>query len=331
MADYSAINSAFSSANGSDKYKGIIEASTKASSGATRTERGTKIVDGTETFDQNSFLKLLVAQMTNLDPTQDQDSTAYVTQMAQFAAMEQMYNLNNTMTTFAYQSLIGKGVTVDVADANGNAYTGIVRGVSKESSGTYFAIEVYENGENQIKVVNANKLVSVLDASDSTTSSSMLLNSDFLAASSLADKNQKVVIYDADSDGKVNYVKGTVQGAYIDKGDVKIRVETIKDDGSKGDTKIYSYSQIYKAGDLTEDDMEVNSNSSTEESTNEDKLNESTTNSSNETVEEKIELDNNQGAQVQQGQEYQTGNSETENINKTIEEESKILESIIGE
>ena len=159
----------------------------------------------------------------------------------------------------------------------------------------------------------------------------MLLNSDFLAASSLADKNQKVVIYDADSDGKVNYVKGTVQGAYIDKGDVKIRVETIKDDGSKGDTKIYSYSQIYKAGDLTEDDMEVNSNSSTEESTNEDKLNESTTNSSNETVEEKIELDNNQGAQVQQGQEYQTGNSETENINKTIEEESKILESIIGE
>lgn len=324
MADYSAINSAFSSANGSDKYKGIIEASMKASSGATRTERGTKIVDGTESFDQNSFLKLLVAQMSNLDPTQDQDSTAYVTQMAQFAAMEQMYNLNETMSTYAYQSLIGKGVTVDVADSNGNAYTGIVRGVSKESSGTYFAIEVNENGKNEIKVVNANKLVSVLDANDSLTSSSMLLNSDFLAASSLADKNQKVVIYETDSNGKANYVKGTVQGAYIDKGEVKLRVETIKDDGSKGDTKIYSYAQVYKAGDLTEDDMKIESSATSGTVTG------NTTNESKEQLVEEEAVKNNQGAQVQQAQEYQTGNSETDDLSKTIENERKVLESIMG-
>lgn len=324
MADYSAINSAFSSANGSDNYKGIIEASMKASSGATRTERGTKIVNGTESFDQNSFLKLLVAQMTNLDPTQDQDSTAYVTQMAQFAAMEQMYNLNETMSTFAYQSLIGKGVTVDVADSNGNAYTGIVRGVSKESSGTYFAIEVNENGKNEIKVVNANKLISVLDATDSITNSSMLLNSDFLAASSLADKNQKVVIYETDSNGKVNYVKGTVKGAYIDKGEVKLRVETINDDGSKGDTKIYSYAQVYKAGDLTEEDMKVDSSVTDKD------VAENATNSSGQEVEKEEELENNQGVQVQQVQEYKTGNSETDDLNKTIEKESKVLKSIMG-
>lgn len=328
MASYTSINNAFSNANGESQYKSIIEASNKQGVSGTQTDRGTKIVNGTEGFDQNSFLKLLVAQMSNLDPTQDQDSTAYVTQMAQFAAMEQMYNLNSTMTTFAYQNLIGKGVTVDYADSNGNPYTGIVRGVSKESSGTYLAVEVSGTNGNEIKVFNVNKLISVLDSSDNTTSSNMLLNSAFLSASALADKNQNIVVYDTDSDGKTIYVKGKVQGAYIDNGDVKIRVETIKDDGTKGETKVYSYADIYRAGDLTEDDMnvkpETNNNITVDSATNGD------AGAGSGIDGDEPKNSGNVNAEAQQAQEYQTGNVENNNLDSTIEKESKFLKSIVG-
>ena len=38
---------------------------------------------------EQTFLKLLVAQMRNQDPTQPQDGTQFVTQLAQFSSLEQ--------------------------------------------------------------------------------------------------------------------------------------------------------------------------------------------------------------------------------------------------
>ena len=224
---------------------------------AATTDRGTKIVSGSEGFDKNSFLKLLSAQLSNLDPTADQDSTAYVTQMAQFSAMEQMYNLNETMSTFAYQQLIGKGVTMNIADSDGNAYTGVVRGVSKDASGTYLAVEVSEKGTNTIKVFDAKKLVSVLEPQD-TSNATTALSSSFLTASALAKGNQKVVIQDINDNDKVTIVKGKVKSAFIDNAIVKVRVEVLGEDGQPtGEVKVYPYSSILKAGDLTDEDMDV--------------------------------------------------------------------------
>jgi flagellar basal-body rod modification protein FlgD len=41
---------------------------------------------------ENMFLQLLVAQLQNQDPTDPADSTAFVTQLAQFQTMEQSMN-----------------------------------------------------------------------------------------------------------------------------------------------------------------------------------------------------------------------------------------------
>jgi len=41
---------------------------------------------------ENMFLKLLVAQLQNQDPTNPADSTQFVTQLAQFQTMEQSMN-----------------------------------------------------------------------------------------------------------------------------------------------------------------------------------------------------------------------------------------------
>lgn len=242
---------------GKNDASSIVAASKKTTVTSATTDRGTKIVSGSEGFDKNSFLKLLSAQLSNLDPTADQDSTAYVTQMAQFSAMEQMYNLNETMSTFAYQQLIGKGVTMNIADSDGNAYTGVVRGVSKDASGTYLAVEVYENGTNTIKVFDATKLVSALESQD-TSNATTALSSSFLTASALAKDNQKVVIQDVDDNDKSIIVKGKVKSAFIDNAIVKVRVEVLGKDGeSTGEVKVYPYSYILKAGDLTDEDMDV--------------------------------------------------------------------------
>lgn len=234
-----------------------------ASSGTT--DNGTKILRKTDnTMDKNSFLKILSAQLSNLDPTQNQDSSAYVSQMAQFAAMEQMQNLNTTMSDSAYQQMVGRTVITNERDNNGSYKQGYVTQVLKESGGTY--LKVLLNGkEEKISVEN---VIGTVQANDFNTNanSRTALNSDFLAASALANKQEKVVIATLDDNKKTVLIKGKITGAYIDNisGAVKIKVDVLDDDGkSTGETKTYDYGDIVRAGDLADDDMKVNLNSDT--------------------------------------------------------------------
>ena len=46
---------------------------------------------------KDAFLQLLVTQLRYQDPLNPQDNSAFIAQMAQFSALEQMQNLNDTM------------------------------------------------------------------------------------------------------------------------------------------------------------------------------------------------------------------------------------------
>lgn len=253
-----------------------------ASSGTTA--NGTKILKKTDnTMDKNSFLKILSAQLSNLDPTQNQDSSAYVSQMAQFASMEQMQNLNTTMSDSAYQQMIGRTVITNEKDDNGSYIQGYVTQVLKESGGTYLGMLV--NGkEAKIAVEN---IIGTVQTTDSNTNanSRTALNSDFLAASALANKEEKVVIATLDDNKKTVLIKGKITGAYIDivsGPTVKIKVDVLDDNGKPtGETKTYDYGDIVRAGDLADDDMKVNLNNTTaNESTSETGTNSSSTSNS---------------------------------------------------
>jgi len=50
------------------------------------------------TLGKNGFLKLLVAQMRNQNPTNPMSGTKFATQLAQFNSVEQLINLNNGMS-----------------------------------------------------------------------------------------------------------------------------------------------------------------------------------------------------------------------------------------
>lgn len=255
--------------SGADAVANAKNAQAAQAAGNTTTARGTLITKSSGEFDKNSFLKILAAQLSNLDPTQNQDSSAYVAQMAQFAGMEQMQNLNTTMSDYAYQQMVGKNVILNEKDSSGNYITGSVTEVIKKSDSTYLKVTV--NGKEE--EVDVKNIIGTDDKTDGnlTANSRTALNSDFIAASDLASKNQNVVIATLDDNKNTITVKGKVTGAYIDTvngATVKIKIDVLDDNGnSTGETKVYEYGDIVRAGDLTQDDMNVDLSTTTSNST----------------------------------------------------------------
>ena len=66
----------------------------EAASGAQTYGNGTQQVAAPQTVDYQAFLRLLVAEMKNQDPTSPMESTDYVAQLATFSQVEQSVQAN---------------------------------------------------------------------------------------------------------------------------------------------------------------------------------------------------------------------------------------------
>ncbi len=96
-----------------------------------------------QTVDYQSFLRLLVAQMKNQDPTSPMESTDYVAQLATFSQVEQSVQINNKLdgilqaSTFAQAGdLIGR----EIESADGTI-KGTVESVRLYSDGIMARLE----------------------------------------------------------------------------------------------------------------------------------------------------------------------------------------------
>lgn len=135
--------------------------STVTSSSAT--DRGTKIVKQGQNIDRNSFLKILAAELSNQDPTSssNQDSTQYVAQLAQFSSLEQMANLNGTMTLNSAINLIGTQAKFNSLDSLGNNYVGTVKSVSKDGDTITLSVDTSDNGKAVTKDFDYGDIIQV--------------------------------------------------------------------------------------------------------------------------------------------------------------------------
>ena len=84
---------------------------------------------------KDDFLKLLITQLSNQDPTSPMENTEFIAQMAQFSSLEQMTNmatsfteLANMLTASEASSVIGKNVEVNL---NGEIMTGQVEAATR--------------------------------------------------------------------------------------------------------------------------------------------------------------------------------------------------------
>lgn len=215
--------------------------------GARATDRGTKISKSGDDMDKNAFLTILSAELSNMDPMGNNDSTQYITQMAQFASMEQMTNLNTTMTGYANNSLAGKGVTLKSVNSEGVNYTGIVKSITTNSSKTTISVEVNENGTNTYKDFDVSDILTVLDVPDYSLPSINNINGNmsFLVASSFIGKHIELNEKGENNNNKTGEVLGIVK----DQGVVKVRVKLHDTD----EIQEFTYDKVIKASNKKED------------------------------------------------------------------------------
>lgn len=87
------------------------------------------------TLGKDDFLKLLITQLSNQDPTNPMEDTEFISQMAQFSSLEQMTNMSNAFSKMSEflnsqeaASTIGKTVELNIGDTT---TTGIVQGATR--------------------------------------------------------------------------------------------------------------------------------------------------------------------------------------------------------
>lgn len=133
-----------------------------------------KTSDPQNTLGQDAFLKILVTQMKHQDPMEPLKDTEFIGQMAQFSSLEQLTNLNKTMTNFVgsssnnqtlanHANLIGTSVDWSY-EVNGQMETGqgVVKALSSKNG--ELTVELLDSGKkipltaiNRIEMITENK------------------------------------------------------------------------------------------------------------------------------------------------------------------------------
>ncbi len=116
---------------------------------AVNTYNKTLVHEGRKTSNElgkDDFLKLLITQLSNQDPTSPMEDTQFISQMAQFSSLEQMTNMSTAfekMASFinASEAASTLGKTVQIT-AGGNQFEGVVEQATR--------------GENPQILVNGN-------------------------------------------------------------------------------------------------------------------------------------------------------------------------------
>ncbi|SDD62893.1 flagellar basal-body rod modification protein FlgD [Cupriavidus sp. YR651] len=113
---------------------------------------------------QNNFLKMLVTQMTNQDPTNPMDNSQLTSQLAQISTVSGLQTMNETMTALLQQTaasramdsaaLIGKTVMVPGSTVSVAGGTAGKIGVDVPSTADAVTVQVLDKDGNVVRNIN---------------------------------------------------------------------------------------------------------------------------------------------------------------------------------
>lgn len=133
---------------------------------------------GTGSFaDQNTFLQLLVSQLKYQDPMSPADPTAFMSQTAQFSALQQMQQVaQQTAALVAAQNAFGAtglvGREIGFTAPDGTTGQGLVSGVRYSTSGPVLTVDGSDVPLSQVQSVETAPSSGTSTTSTSSTTSS---------------------------------------------------------------------------------------------------------------------------------------------------------------
>lgn len=129
---------------------------------------------------KDDFLKLLMTQLQNQDPSNPMEDTEFIAQMAQFSTLEQITNMNSTMERFiqlqeksqlvSYHQFIGKDINWHKLNELENGESEVIEGSGKIQSVQFYNENVLFILEDGTELYPAN----ISQINEATTESSML-------------------------------------------------------------------------------------------------------------------------------------------------------------
>lgn len=209
---------------GVDLSAPIIDGKVQTKPTADNTSKDTT---GTGELGKEAFLQLLVAQMKYQDPLNPTSDTEYISQLATFSSLEEMQNINETLTSGLEnlnttmndshaQSLVGKYVMLAVTDEKGavSATGGQVDYVYTEEGTTYLSVNGNDYPMSCLDSVVSEEYVKSLSGKGQSTTN------DLATASQLVGKNVTI------TDDKKAEHTGDVTNVYMDNGYVYLTVDS---------------------------------------------------------------------------------------------------------
>jgi len=141
--------------------------STVQSATTTPSTASSQSTTSTNSMGKDDFLKLLVAQLQNQDPMNPLQGTDFVAQLAQFSSLEQLTNINDSLTqnlqaTEVMNQSIGNSLAATLvgkdvrASTNALQYSGtssISLGYTLDSDANAVDVKVYDASGNRVKTI----------------------------------------------------------------------------------------------------------------------------------------------------------------------------------
>lgn len=159
-------------------------------------------------LDQDAFLSILVTQLQNQDPTSPMDNTEFVSQLAQFSALEQMQQINSGTKLAQASNMVGRYIYAITSDEDSvvSEVFGKVDGMYIEDDEAYLLV-----GENKIA------LEDVVASYDSDTVENVDVIQSLLNSTGLIGKYAKGTIT---VDDETIPVEGIVDSIEVEDGNV---------------------------------------------------------------------------------------------------------------
>lgn len=193
---------------------------------------------------KDDFLNLLVTQLRYQDPLEPTDDKEFIAQMAQFSSLEQMQNMNSTLSNSQAFGLIGKYVTATTKDDSTkevNEISGQVSTVKMSNGKIYLVV----NGKD-ISIEDVSEVVDMKYANMNIANYTNLIG--YRTKGAVYDSSTGDIIY---LTGKVTEIQKGLTEDYAVMDDVNVTVAEVTDSKSTDPDYTKKYLEEHKGKEVS--------------------------------------------------------------------------------